>query len=78
MQISPLDDWLVSALSIPIGENGPISLLTLTLTTIMSIQLQNKQASRPTHVHINMQPSSKIKKYVCMYVKGTRLITNVK
>ncbi len=36
---------IVSALSIPIGENGSIHLLTLTLTTITSMQLQNKQAS---------------------------------
>ncbi len=63
MQISPLDGWLVSALSIPIGENATISLLTLTLTTIMSIHLQNKQASRPPHLHITMQPLSKITVY---------------
>ncbi len=39
----------MSALSIPIGEKGSIPLLTLTLTTIMSMQLQNKHTSRPLH-----------------------------
>ncbi len=58
MQISPLDGCLVSALSI--GENCTIPLLTLTLTTITSTHLQNKQASRPPHVHITLQPLSKI------------------
>jgi hypothetical protein len=49
---------LVSALSIPIGENGTIPLLTLTLT-IMSMQLQNKQPSRQLHVHATVQPPEK-------------------
>ncbi len=40
----------MSALSIFFGENGSIPLLTLTLTTITSMQLLNKQASRPLHV----------------------------
>ncbi len=61
MQISPLSGWLVSALSISIGENDSFPLLTLTLTTITSMQIQNKQASsRPLHVHTTMQPPSKI------------------
>jgi hypothetical protein len=54
VQISPLGGWLVSALSISIGENGSISLLTLTLTTITSMQLLNKQASRSLHVRTTM------------------------
>ncbi len=46
MQISPSGGWLVSALSITIREKGTIPLLTLTLTTITSMQLQNKQISK--------------------------------
>ncbi len=72
MQISPLGGWLVSALSISNGENGKIPLLTLTLTTITSMQLQNKQASRPPHVHTTMQPQAKL-----LYAKCTRLNTNL-
>jgi hypothetical protein len=45
MQISPLGSWLVSALSISIGEIDSIPLLTLTLITITSMQLLHKQAS---------------------------------
>jgi hypothetical protein len=62
--------WLVSALSIPSGENGAIPLLTLTLTTITSVQLQNKQASIPPHVHITSRcnPQAEL-----LYVKCTRL-----
>ncbi len=69
---SPLVGWLVSALSIPIGENGKIPLLTLTLTTITPMQLQNKHASRPLHVLTTMQPQSKL-----MYVKCSRTNTNL-
>jgi hypothetical protein len=65
MQISPLGGWLVFALSISIGENGSIPLLTLTLTTITSMQLLHKQASRPLHVHTTMQLPSKITVYKC-------------
>ncbi len=54
----------MSALSIPIGENDKITLLILILTTIMSMQLQNKHASRPLHVHSTMQPQAKL-----LYVK---------
>jgi hypothetical protein len=43
----------------PVGRMAKIPLLTLTLTTITSMQLQNKQASRPPHVHTTMQPPSK-------------------
>jgi hypothetical protein len=43
MQISPLGGCLVSALSIPIGENGTIPLLTLALITITSMQLQTSK-----------------------------------
>jgi hypothetical protein len=63
MQISLLGGWLVSApsaLSMPIGEKGTISLLTLTLTTVTSIQLQSKQAFKPLYVHTSMQGRSKI------------------
>ncbi len=49
----------MSALSIPIRGYGSNPLLTLTLTTITSMQLQIKQASRQPHVHITMQPPSK-------------------
>ncbi len=66
LQISPLGGCLVSALSIPIEENGTFPLLTL--TTITSMLLQNKQASRPLHVHTTMQPQAKL-----LYVKCTRL-----
>ncbi len=56
MQISALDGWLVSALSIL--ENGSFPLLTLTLTIITSMQLEIKQASsrppRPHH-HVTLQ-----------------------
>jgi hypothetical protein len=45
MQISPLGGCLVSALSIPIGANGTIPLLTLTLITITSMQLQTSKLS---------------------------------
>jgi hypothetical protein len=48
---------IVSALSIPIRENGTVSLLTLTL--IMSMQHQNKQASSPPHVYTTTQPQAK-------------------
>jgi hypothetical protein len=54
----------------PHGENGSKPLLTLTLTTITSMQIQNKQASTPHHVHSTMQPPSKItvcKMYSCQY-----------
>jgi hypothetical protein len=60
MQISPLGGRLVSALSISIGENGSIPLLTLTLTTITSMQLLIKQAYRPLHVHTTMLPQAKL------------------
>ncbi len=64
-------DSLVSALSIPMHvENGSNPLLTLTLTTITSMQTQNKQASTPLHVHSTMQPLSKItvyRMYSCQY-----------
>jgi hypothetical protein len=63
---------LVSALSIPIGENGTIPLLTLTLT-IMSMQLQNKQPSRQLHVHATVQPPEK--NYPVLDVKCTHLNT---
>ncbi len=77
MRISPLGGWLVSALLIPVGEPGSIPLLTLTLTTITSMQLQNKQTSKPLHVHTNMQPPSKIT--VCkMYSSQCRLGNNNK
>ncbi len=56
----PLGGWLMSALSISIAENVRIPLLTLILTTITSMQLLNKQAHRPLHVHTTMQPPSKI------------------
>ncbi len=61
----PLSGWLVSALSISIGENGSFPLLTLTPTPITLMQLQNKQASRPLHLHTTMQPPSKITVYKC-------------
>jgi hypothetical protein len=77
MQISPMDRWLVYELSIPSGENDIIPLLTLTLTTITSKQLQNKQASRPPHVYITMQPPSKIAVGKILIVKCTRLNTNL-
>jgi hypothetical protein len=57
-------DWTVD----PHGENGSNPLLTLTLTTITSMQIQNKQASTPHHAHSTMQPPSKI-----TYVKCTRV-----
>jgi hypothetical protein len=59
LPIGPLGCCLALALSIPIGENGTIPLLTLNLTTITSMQIQNEQASRPVHVHTTMQPWSK-------------------
>ncbi len=68
--ISPLGGWLVSALSISDGKNGSIPLLTLTLTTITSMQRLNKQAFRLLQVHTTLQPPSKIT--VC---KRTRLNT---
>jgi hypothetical protein len=54
--------------------NGTIPQLTLTLTTMTLRQLQNKQASRPLHVHTTMQPPSKhtVRKmysYQCQSVK---------
>jgi hypothetical protein len=58
----------VSALSISIGENGSFPLLTLTLTTITSMQIQNKHASRPLHVNTTMQPPSKITVYVLVSI----------
>ncbi len=60
MQISTLGSSLVSALAIPVREYGTIPLMTLTLTTITSMQLPNKQASRPLHIHTTIQPPSKI------------------
>ncbi len=71
MQISP---WAVRTVvpRFPVGENGSIPLLTLTLTTITSMQLLNKQASRPLHVDTTMQPPSKNTVHRC-----TRLNTNL-
>jgi hypothetical protein len=54
------------------GESS-ILLLTLTLTTITSMQILNKQASRPLHVHTTMQPPVNI----TTYNKFTRLNTNL-
>jgi hypothetical protein len=48
MQISPLGGCLVSALSIPIGENGTIPQLTLTLITITSMQLHTSKLFQTT------------------------------
>ncbi len=63
------EDTLVRTVD-PHGENGSNPLLTLTLTTITSVLIQNKQASTPHHVHSTMQPPSKItvcKMYSCQY-----------
>jgi hypothetical protein len=50
--------WVVavSALSTPIGGNGTIPLLTLTLTTISSVQHKNTSltSTPPRHLHANI------------------------
>ncbi len=64
----PIGRW--TSVVDPHGENGSNPLLPLTLTTITSMQIQNKQDSTPRHVHSTMQPPSKItvcKMYSCQY-----------
>ncbi len=63
MQISPLGCRLVSALSIPIGEWHK-STADFNPNHNHVYADQNKQASRPLHVHTTKQTPSK--KY-CMY-----------
>ncbi len=66
----PIGRWTSVRTVDPHGANGSNPLLTLTLTTITSMQIQNKQASTPHHVHSTIQPSSKIivcKIYLCQY-----------
>ena len=71
MQISPLGCRLVSALSIPVGEwhKSPAD---FNPNHNHYNADQNKQASRPLHVHTTKQTPSKI-----LYVQCTRLITNL-
>ncbi len=59
----PIGRWTSVRTVDPHGENGSNPLLTLTLTTITSMQIQNKQASTPHHVHSTMPP----KQNYCMY-----------
>jgi hypothetical protein len=54
-QISPLDCWSVSALSIPIGGNGTIPLLTLTLTTNAAPKQASLQTTSRPHHHATPQ-----------------------
>ncbi len=66
----PIGRWTSVRTVDPHGENGSNPLLTLTLTKITSLQIQNKQASTPHHVYSTMQPPSKItvfKMYSCQY-----------
>ncbi len=72
MQISPLGGCLVSALTISIGENGTIPLLSLTLITITSMQLQTSKfpdylTSTPPY-----NPQAQL-----LYTKCTRLNTTL-
>ncbi len=67
----PIGRWTCVRIIDPHGENGSNPLLTLTLTIITPMQIQNKQASTPHHVHFTMQPPSKItvcKMYSCQYL----------
>ncbi len=82
----PIGLLIRSALLISFGENGTIPLVTLALTTITSMQIQKKQASRPLYVHTTVQPSSNItvcKMYSSQYqsvkqIKRVELATSIK
>ncbi len=76
----PIGRWTGVRTIDPHGENGSNPLLTLTLTTITSMQIQNKKASTTHHVHFTMQPPSKItvcKMYSCQYLP-VKIIKNKK
>ncbi len=57
-------NYRVSALSIPIWENDTISLLSLTLTTITSMQVQTSK--HQDHL-MSIPPSNPPKQNYCMY-----------
>jgi hypothetical protein len=71
-QISPLGGCLVSALSIPIRENGTIPLLTLTLITITSMQLQTSKLPDYLTSTPPYNPQAQL-----LYTKCIRLDTNL-
>ncbi len=67
--LANLPIWLLASvrtINPPLGS-GTNPLLPLTLTTITSMQIQDKQASRPLHVHTTMQPPSQMLYVKCRY-----------